>query len=103
MRKNIFTLTLLVAIAVLASCSSTKKTTVKKSSTTNIILSEADIQHGKQVWETSCKRCHKLYAPESHTVKQWERILPRMEKRAKLSEMDGAKVRGYIMSLAKQS
>lgn len=103
MKKNLFVIVFLFAVAVLASCSSSKKTasTSKKATGSTVSLSDADLQDGKHIWETNCERCHKLYAPESHSRQQWEMILPRMVKRSKLNDADGEKVKGYIMSLAK--
>jgi len=102
MKKSFFILGILLAITA-SSCSSSRKTTVttKTNHQPTASLSQSDLEQGKHLWESNCDRCHKLYAPEARTRQQWELILPRMVKRSKLSDTDGEKVRGYIMSLAK--
>lgn len=89
------------SIIFLAACSSTKKT-ASSAPVAEVHFTAAELEEGKLIMESSCKRCHKLYEPESHTPKQWDKILPRMNKRAKLSPDQAAKVRGHIMSLAKK-
>lgn len=61
---------------------------------------EEQMREGMNVWQASCQKCHKLYEPASHTVKQWERILPRMSKKANLTDEQAGKVRAYILSNA---
>lgn len=61
---------------------------------------EAQMDEGKVVWQASCIKCHKLYEPESHSVKSWEKILPRMFKRAKLDNKQAGTVRAYILAHA---
>lgn len=60
----------------------------------------ADMEEGRRLWQERCVDCHKLYAPESRTVKKWDQILPRMMKRSKLTEEQAGKVRAYIITKA---
>lgn len=60
----------------------------------------ADMEEGKRLWQQRCADCHKLYTPESRTVKKWDQILPRMSKRSKLTEIEAGKVRAYIITKA---
>lgn len=64
-------------------------------------FTDAQMQEGKTIWQGSCDKCHKLYEPESHSIDKWERVLPRMTKRAKLDDAQGAKVRAYLIANAK--
>ena len=61
---------------------------------------EEQMEEGKVIWQASCDKCHKIFEPESHTVRQWEKILPDMTKRAKLDNIKAGKVRAYILSHA---
>lgn len=108
MRSKLFitSLSVLISVTVLSACSSSKKTasgTAKKTEeTATRNYTAAELEEGKMLWEKHCDRCHKLYLPQNYTVKKWENILPRMFKRSKLEGDNAGKVRGYIMSLAKQ-
>lgn len=59
---------------------------------------EEQMREGMTTWQASCQKCHKLYEPTSHSVKQWEKILPRMSKKANLTDDQAAKVRAYILA-----
>lgn len=100
-RKYLLPLVAIIGMAFIGSCSSSKKT-ASTPTTPERHFSAAELEEGKTIMEASCKRCHKLYAAESHTPSQWNKILPRMNKRAKLNEEQAAKVRGYIMSIAQK-
>jgi len=62
---------------------------------------EAQMEEGRLVWQSSCKKCHKLFEPDSRSVEKWERVLPRMSRKAKLDETDAGKVRAYLLAHAK--
>jgi cytochrome c5 len=64
--------------------------------------SEAQLAEGKTLFTASCGRCHKLFEPVSKSVSKWESVLPRMIKRAKLSEEEGTLVRAYVMANVKK-
>lgn len=64
--------------------------------------SEAELEEGKLVWQSSCAKCHKLHTPESRNVDKWERILPRMAKRSKLDDVAAGKVRAYVLAHARE-
>lgn len=61
---------------------------------------EQQMQEGMTIWQGSCGKCHKLFAPADRSVKQWEKILPRMSKKANLADEQAGKVRAYILSNA---
>lgn len=56
---------------------------------------------GKALWQAKCSRCHELYKPDTRTVNQWERVLPRMAQRARITNVDANLVRAYLMVNAK--
>ncbi len=62
--------------------------------------SPADMEEGHRLWQSRCADCHKLYTPESRTVKKWDQILPRMMKWSKLTEEESGKLRAYIITKA---
>jgi cytochrome c5 len=60
------------------------------------------LNEGEQLYATSCKKCHKLYAPSSRTAQEWKPILVVMTGKAKLSETETSKVADYIYSSCKK-
>lgn len=110
----------ILAVAVVAmifvQCSSSKKSAATATAPTAPKLTDqqkldeikqnytqAQLEEGHTVWQASCGKCHTLYAPGTRNFDQWERILPRMAREAKLSSVDAGKVRAYILSNAKMN
>ncbi len=60
--------------------------------------SAAQLEEGHAIYTNSCGRCHKLFVPADKSQDKWERVLPRMIKRAKLTEGQGELVRAYVMA-----
>lgn len=60
------------------------------------------LNEGEQLFSTSCKKCHKLYAPSSRTAQEWKPILVVMTGKAKLSDTETSKVADYIYSSCKK-
>lgn len=110
MKKTLTLLTLAVLSVVMVNCSSTKKaSTIPGASTATPEArvaeakknySEDQMAEGKTLWETNCNKCHKLYAPESRNVDKWEAVLPRMVKRAKMTDTQAGMVRAYLITHA---
>ena len=105
LKLSVTILVIVLGVAVLSACSSSKKTSSDTAGKTEAAVERkytaAELEEGKMIWEKHCDRCHKLYLPENYTKDKWERILPRMFKRSKLEGDDAGKVRGYLLSLAK--
>ena len=75
----------------------TKVETIKKNFTA------AQMEEGRILWQDRCDNCHKLFKPESYTVNRFDKVLPRMTKRSKMTEEEAAKVRAYLLVNAKRS
>jgi mono/diheme cytochrome c family protein len=104
-RSKIFLLAAFAAGAFLLNACSPKVTRPVAEAGTpakpEVHYTEAQLAEGKTLFTGSCGRCHKLFEPASKSVSKWESVLPRMIKRAKLSEEQGALVRAYIMANVK--
>ncbi len=104
--KQLFTLSALaVTILLLAQCSPKTAKTVaadKPATTGPVIPSAADQAHGQAIFQASCGKCHKLYAPETRTVKAWNRILPEMYQKSKFDATKAALVDAYVLTNAKK-
>ncbi|MHC0440929.1 cytochrome c [Flavobacterium sp. 3-210] len=57
-----------------------------------------ELAAGKSLYENSCARCHKLYEPTKFTKEEWQPILVRMQKKAKLDDTNMASITNYIHS-----
>lgn len=65
---------------------------------TSLGFSETLLASGRDVYATRCGSCHSLVPPQSRTREQWETILPRMSRKARLEPDEGAAVRAYILA-----
>ena len=61
-------------------------------------LTPEELAEGKSLYENSCARCHKLYEPKKFTQEEWKPILVRMQKKAKLDDVNMASITNYIHS-----
>jgi cytochrome c5 len=110
MKKIILLLSLTIGGLFLANCSHKGVGSMATTTTTPAAAvaevskkySEAQMQEGKVIWEAACIKCHSLIAPEGHSVEKWEDILPRMVKRAGLTDEQSGKVRAYVITHAKR-
>ncbi|MBL7718685.1 MAG: hypothetical protein JNL72_07605 [Flavipsychrobacter sp.] len=96
MKKSIVIMALFVSGVVFVNCSPRIAATTTGAPKTEYPL--AQLESGKAIWSGACTKCHKGYEPASHTAKQWERIVPRMAKKAKLDERQSADVLAYLIS-----
>ena len=60
------------------------------------------IGSGKQLYSTSCIRCHKLNEPSKYTSQQWPVIVDKMQKKAKITDEQKAIILKYLLSDAKK-
>ena len=51
---------------------------------------------GKQLYETSCQRCHALYMPRSHSVSEWRFYVRKDGRKARLTREQKVLVLGYL-------
>ena len=66
----------------------------------------ADPEHprtGKQLYETSCQRCHALYMPKTHTVIEWRYFVRKYGRKARLTGEQKRLVLGYLAQDARLS
>ena len=57
---------------------------------------------GKNLYEISCVRCHKLKDPAKYTAQQWPGLVNKMQKRAKITDEQKAIILSYLVSEAKK-
>ncbi|BCY28764.1 cytochrome c [Flavobacterium okayamense] len=81
--------------ALLASCSSSKKT-VEATEAKQIKLTP-ELAEGKTLFENNCGKCHKLFSPDDFTKEEWEPIVSRMQKKAKITDEQRDLVYNYLV------
>ncbi|MBS7230864.1 cytochrome c [Flavobacterium psychroterrae] len=103
MKLKIITLTFVTLL--LASCgtqktasTTTAETTLQVKETVKNIALTPELAEGKNLYENSCARCHKLYDAKKFTQEEWKPILARMQKKAKLDDTQMASISNYITS-----
>jgi cytochrome c5 len=104
--KRLYTICFLLSTITLVQCTSKKAASNEMSEAEKVTdvkknFTPAQMDEGKVLWQNSCGKCHKLPQPESYTVSKFDRVLPRMIKKAKLTDEQGAKVRAYLIANAK--
>lgn len=60
------------------------------------------LSNGQSIYESSCKKCHELYTPSSHTASQWVNIMAKMGPNAKLDDGQHMLVSAYLVKNAKK-
>lgn len=104
--KNVLKLMILVAgLLVLAiSCSKTLYVayTPTEIDVQNSGASLENLTKGQTIYSTSCTKCHSIDPPEKYTKAEWDKILPRMSKKAKLTASDSEILGVYIFARAKE-
>ncbi|MFH6992322.1 cytochrome c [Flavobacterium sp. FlaQc-48] len=97
----------IAAIALLLGACGTQKTASVATTepaaptTTEIVKTTVltpELAEGKNLYENSCARCHKLYEAKKFTQEEWKPILTRMQKKAKLDDTQMASISNYITS-----
>jgi len=59
-------------------------------------------QKGFKLYKFNCAGCHNLHKPDAYTVSGWEKVLPEMLGRAKItSETDAKLIRDYLFAKSK--
>lgn len=94
----------LVTIAVIAACSKTIYVAYTPTDS-DAQKSGTSIEHlakGQAIYSSSCTKCHSIDPPEKYTKAEWDKILPRMSKKAKLTASDSEILGVYIFARAKE-
>ncbi|SHJ78161.1 c-type cytochrome [Flavobacterium haoranii] len=95
-------LSIIVDLTLLASCSSSKNAVAKTETKTKpiavleVVELTPELAQGKSIYEGKCGRCHKLPAVEDFTVEEWQPIMLRMQKKAKISDEERELVYNYV-------
>ena len=112
MKKMTLALTLLGAMFALSRCA--EKKPAAASATTAAVMpaneiaavkskyTPAQLEQGKTLYDNNCGKCHEFHEPRENTVHQWDKILPEMCGKAKLTAADAAVLRAWVIVNAKE-
>lgn len=93
---------LMLTALVIASCSGKKTIAAAENNIPKETSKEADLtpelMMGKNLYENSCAKCHKLYNPKEYIQEDWKPILIRMQKKAHLDDTQMVSISNYITS-----
>jgi mono/diheme cytochrome c family protein len=82
------------AFVALASCS--PKTTTVETKEESIKFPNAKVEEGFNLQAQHCTACHKLKTVDDYSREQWDKILPNMAKKAKITPEQEATINEYI-------
>lgn len=57
---------------------------------------------GRNLYVINCGSCHNLYQPERFTKKEWGKIIPVMQKKAKCNNQETSIIMKYLKARSKQ-
>ncbi len=64
-------------------------------------LTLKDLEIGRRLYAANCASCHRLHLPSELTPMAWEKIVPRMQEKAKLDDAIGDSIMDYLIALSK--
>lgn len=56
-----------------------------------------EIAEGSTLYQENCGKCHKLKTVTSYSAEEWQKIVPRMAKKAKIDASAESKVLAYVL------
>ena len=60
-------------------------------------FTEDQVKEGMTIFQTHCNKCHRLYEPKEESIAKWQKILPVMSQKAKLTDDQAAKLHAWVM------
>jgi len=55
-----------------------------------------ELAEGKSMYENNCAKCHNLKNPNEYTAEEWQPIMIRMQKKAKITDVEREKIYKYV-------
>ncbi len=101
MRTGIRLLSLAIVVIALAACSSTKAPKWDKVSAPSVSSSDPSVEAGRQLFDQHCQQCHRLPDPRTTPMMKFDRAMPAMVAKSKLTWPEGATIMSYIVAAQK--
>jgi mono/diheme cytochrome c family protein len=97
-KKNIYRL--LAATLAIAGCTTALYIPVQEhAQKTGVPLDS--LLEGRNLYVNNCGSCHGLKSPEKRTSAEWQKILPKMQKKAKINDAKTELIRSYLLANCK--
>lgn len=91
-----------LAVAFITSCKSKSNVaTAETKSNTGKEISAVDYAKGKELFESSCGKCHDLPKPKAHSAEKWVGIMKAMAPKAKMNDAQSTLVYDYVTTYKK--
>jgi hypothetical protein len=55
-----------------------------------------EVSEGKVIMEQRCVKCHVLKKVNDYSVERWEKVLPKMAKKAKITHWEQEKITTFV-------
>lgn len=62
--------------------------------------SMSQLNEGKTIYLDNCNKCHRYKAPQSRDEAKWDKIIPKMAKKAKLDDAQEKLVLEYVVTMS---
>ncbi len=62
----------------------------------------ADLQSGRSSYEATCASCHDLHLPSEFTPEKWERIMVKMQVKARINDGQKNLILRYLLTASTQ-
>ncbi|HVM90071.1 MAG TPA: hypothetical protein VMT76_17925 [Puia sp.] len=59
-----------------------------------------ELNQGKAIYEANCNKCHRYKAPQTKSEKKWNKVIPKMAKKAKLDSAQQQLVLKYVITMS---
>lgn len=56
---------------------------------------------GRSLYINKCGSCHNLYLPELYTQAQWLKVMPSMQKKAKITDEESKQITDFLLARSK--
>jgi cytochrome c5 len=95
---------IVIAVALLLSaCGTVRLYEPNESNVTKVKSKDAAVDIntltiGKNLFETKCSACHRLYAPSTKSDVQWAKVLDWMQPNAKITDAEKHQIYLYVIS-----
>ncbi len=63
----------------------------------------SDLQRGRKLYLENCASCHRLHLPSELETAQWERIMVKMQRKAKIDDLKKDSIMKYLLTFADEN
>jgi hypothetical protein len=64
-------------------------------------ISADSLMIGRTIYTKHCGSCHNLHLPEQYTQAHWEKVMPGMQRKAKISDEEAKLISSFVLARCK--